>query len=369
MEQDFRGRLKQYGEGGPGTVQARPWGGQAMHPGRTNTLTDVAGLRVGHATDLERLTGTTVIFCEAGAVAGVDVRGSAPGTRETALLDPVHLVDRVHAVVLSGGSAFGLETAGGVMRVLARKGVGLPVGGGRVVPIVPAAILFDLGRGRVDRPPDADDGEAAVLAALTPAGRDAVPQGNVGAGTGAVAGGLKGGLGSASVVLEGVGTVAALVAVNALGLPCDPRTGELYARFLELEGEFGVGRPRSDDPGLPLPDPLRGPLEVGQQTTIGVVATDLPLTKTQATKVAQMAHDGLARALRPSHTMFDGDLLFALATGEGDPPDPQLLTRLGSAAADAVSRAVLHAILRAESDGPFQSYLDRLPTARRPGPR
>lgn len=336
-----------------------------MHPGRTNTLTDVAGLRVGHATDLERLTGTTVILCEAGAVAGVDVRGSAPGTRETALLDPVHLVERVHAVVLSGGSAFGLDAAGGVMRVLARRGVGLPVGPGRVVPIVPAAILFDLGRGQVDRPPGPEDGEAAALAALTPAGLEAVPQGNVGAGTGAVAGGLKGGVGSASVVLEGVGTVAALVAVNALGLPCHPQTGKLYARFLELDDEFGLGTVRPDDPGLPLPDPLEGPVAVGQQTTVGVVATDLPLTKAQATKVAQMAHDGLARALRPSHTMFDGDLLFALATGQGDPPDPQTLTRVGAAAADAVSRAVIHAVLRAESHGPFQSYLERLPSARK----
>lgn len=341
-----------------------------MHPGRTNTLTDVAGLRVGHATDLERLTGTTVVLCEAGAVAGVDVRGSAPGTRETALLDPVHLVERVHAVILSGGSAFGLDAAAGVMRVLARRGVGFPVGAGRVVPIVPAAILFDLGRGRVDRPPGPEDGEAAVLAALAPAGLEAVPQGNVGAGTGAVVGGfLKGGLGSASVVLEGVGTVAALVAVNALGLPCHPRTGELYARFLELGDEFGLGAVRPDDPGLPLPDPLEGPVELGRQTTIGVVATDLPLTKAQATKVAQMAHDGLARALRPSHTMFDGDVLFALATGQGDPPDPQTLTRVGAAAADAVSRAVIHAILRAESCGPFHSYLERLPSARRQSPR
>ncbi|MBO2518252.1 MAG: peptidase S58 family protein [Firmicutes bacterium] len=341
-----------------------------MHPGPTNTLTDVAGLRVGHATHRDRLTGTTVILCEEGAVAGVDVRGSAPGTRETALLDPVHLVERVHAVVLSGGSAFGLDAAGGVMEILAGRQVGFPVGGGRVVPIVPAAILFDLGRGAVDQPPGREDGAAAVQAALAPPGRGPVPQGNVGAGTGAVAGGLKGGVGSASVVLEGIGTVAALVAVNALGLPCDPRTGRLYARSLELGEEFGgLADPRPDDPGLPLPDPLEGPAVLGQQTTIGVVATDLPLTKAQATKVAQMAHDGLARALWPVHTPFDGDVLFALATGRGDPPVAPILTRVGAAAADAVSRAVIHAILHAESVGPYPSYLDRLPTARRRGGR
>ncbi|BAS29039.1 P1 family peptidase [Limnochorda pilosa] len=336
-----------------------------MHPGSTNSLTDVRGLKVGHATDLDRLTGTTVILCEAGAVAGVDVRGSAPGTREVALLDPVHLVERVHAVVLSGGSAFGLDAAGGVLRVLADRGVGLPVGSGRVVPIVPAAILFDLGRGRVDRPPGPDDGEAAVRAALAPSGAGPVPQGNVGAGTGAVVGGLKGGVGSASVVLADGATVAALVAVNALGLPCDPRTGEIYARFLELNGEFGGLRPpRPDEPALPLPDPMAGPFLAGSQTTLGVVATDAALSKPQAAKLAQMAHDGLARAIRPSHTMFDGDTFFALATGQGAAVDPAALSRLGAAAADAVSRAVIHAVLRAESVGSLRRYLDRFPTAR-----
>lgn len=337
-----------------------------MHPGRTNSLTDVRHLRVGHATDLRCLTGTTVVLCEHGAVAGVDVRGSAPGTRETALLDPVHLVERVHAVVLSGGSAFGLDAAGGVMRVLAARGIGLPVGPRRVVPIVPAAILFDLGRGAVDRWPGPADGEAAVEAALDDGGLGPVAQGNVGAGTGAVTGGLKGGIGSASAVVEGVGTVAALVAVNAAGSPWEPRTGELYARFLELDGEFGpdLRRPEPDDPGLPLPDPLAGTFLAGAQTTIGVVATDAALTKAQATKLAQMGHDGLARAIRPSHTMFDGDTLFALATGEGPPVDAAALTRLGAAAADALSRAVIHAVLKAASIGPFQSYLDRLATAR-----
>ncbi|MEM7222056.1 MAG: P1 family peptidase [Pseudomonadota bacterium] len=328
-------------------------------PGRHNALTDVAGLKVGHFSDPSAASGTTVVLCQPPAVAGVDVRGSAPGTRETDLLDPSNLVERVDAVVLSGGSVYGLATADGVVRWLAGQGRGFPLGDGQVAPIVPAAMLFDLGRGADFVPPvSADWGRQACEAA-----RDGpIPMGCVGAGTGACSGPLKGGLGSASLVLDSGLTVGAIVAVNSLGTTIDPASGQPWEIGQELAGEFGdLGRravrlPEAAAEGKP-----------GRNTTIGLVACDGRLTKAQARKVAQMAHDGLARAIRPAHTMFDGDALFALGTGakplpEADgffaAPEAPAINALGAAAADCMSRAVIHAMLAAESGAGATAFRD-----------
>ena len=283
-------------------------------------LTDVPGLRVGHFTDTRRPTGCTVVVAEGGAVCGVDVRGGAPGTRETDLLDPVNSVQQVHAVLLSGGSAFGLDAATGVVRYLEEKGIGFPVGVGKV-PIVPAAILFDLGLGDWKIRPDATAGyEAARAASAGP-----VAEGCVGAGAGATVGkmfgaaaAMKGGVGTASIRLPNGAVVAALVAVNANGDVVDPATGRTLAGVRTPDGKRLRGAVDAlvagETPGRPL---------VGQNTSIGVVATNVALTKTEATKVAQMAHDGLARAIRPVHTPWDGDALFALSAGavEARPAD------------------------------------------------
>ncbi|MGO4341811.1 P1 family peptidase [Pedococcus sp. 2YAF34] len=348
-----------------------------MRPGPTNTLTDVPGLRVGHATRTEPgwLTGTTVVLApDGGAVAGVDVRGGAPGTRETDLLDPRNLVDRVDAVVLTGGSALGLAAADGVLRRLFVAGRGWPMGEpGEVVPIVPAAVLFDLGRGGVfDHAPTAEDGAAAVDGAHA----GAVEQGCVGAGTGAKAGGLKGGVGSASAVLDDGTTVAALVVVNAIGDAVDPRSGELLAARHGLGDEFA----RLRAPDRAELDAARDraaaahaerPIRPGTATTIGVVATDATLTKAQCQKVAGLGHDGLARALHPVHTLLDGDTLFTLATGERPPPDLPGLHALMVAAGDCVTRAVGHAVLAATSVSngavDLRSYRDAFPSAVRMG--
>lgn len=298
------------------------------------TLTDVAGLTVGHWTDREAATGCTVVLCgEDGAVAGVDVRGSAPGTRETDLLDPVNAVQRIHAVVLSGGSAFGLDAATGVMRWLEGHGRGVEVGPCRV-PLVCAAVLFDLPVGRSDVRPDAVAGEAACNAASSAA----VPQGSVGAGTGATVGKLlgfeaatKSGVGSASLRLAGGITVAALVAVNAAGDVVDPASGCVLAGPRLPEGGFARTSAwlRDNPPRIGL----------GASTTLAVVATDAVLTKAEATKLAQMAHDGLARTIDPVHTMLDGDTVFALATGAlGSAGD---VTSIGAAAATVLAQAVL----------------------------
>ena len=330
-------------------------------PGPTNSLEDVAGLRVGHAQRVGPgwLTGTTVVLASPpGAVAGVDVRGGGPGTRETDLLDPRNLVERVQAVVLSGGSAFGLASADGVMRALAQDGQGLPVGPepGQVVPIVPAAIIFDLGRGGVfHNHPGPALGLKAYAAARRPGG--AAAQGCLGAGTGAVAGGLKGGVGGASVRLPSGATVAALAVVNALGSAVDPETGLLWAAPCGIAGEFDEMRRRAHpaevEPGSPeLP---------GLNTTVGVVATDAALTKAQCHKLAEAGQDGLARAIRPAHTMFDGDTVFGLSTaGEAGAAAPQALNLLLAAAADCFARAVGHAMLRATTTvtpaGRWRSY-------------
>jgi len=314
-------------------------------------LTAVAGLKVGHRTLEMRPTGCTVVLAEGGAVAGVDVRGSAPGTRETDLLNPLNLVDQVHAIVLSGGSAFGLDAASGVMRYLEERKIGFPTAYG-VVPIVPAAILFDLGVGDPKVRPGADCGYAAALSASS----GAVEEGNVGAGAGATVGkmtgmdrAMKGGIGSAAITLPDGLVVAALVAVNAYGDVIEPATGRVVAGVRTADGR-GLA-----DARVLLRAGAAQKKPIGENSTIGVVATNATLTKTQAAKVAQMAHDGLARAITPVHSLADGDTLFALATGtlagEAD------VSRVGALAAEAVSDAVLRAVRAARS-------LPGLPAAR-----
>lgn len=326
----------------------------ALRPGPTNSLVDVAGLRVGHCTRDEPgwLTGVTVVLApEGGAVAGVDVRGGGPGTRETDLLDPRNLVDRVHAVVLGGGSALGLAAVDGVMGALLDDGIGWPMGEpGHVVPIVPSAILFDLGRGGTwGNHPRAQDGRAAYASASP----SAVVQGCVGAGTGAKVGGLKGGIGSASVVLESGATVAALVALNAVGSAVDPTTGLPYAVGLGLGDELAhVGRPAAAELDAARARAEAEPASAGRPglaTTIGVIATDATLTKAQCQKMSGIGHDGYARALKPVHTLFDGDTLFTLATGDRPAPDPVEQTLLMEAGADCVARAIVQALLAASS--------------------
>ncbi len=297
----------------------------------------LAGLKIGHFTDTRRATGCTVVLVEPGAVCGVEVRGAAPGTRETDLLAPGALVEQVHAVLLTGGSGFGLDAAGGVMRWLEERGRGFAVGPMRV-PIVPAAVLFDLWIGDARIRPDAAAGHAACASAT-----DAPPeQGNVGAGAGATVGKLfgferamKGGFGTAAITSGGV-TVAALVAVNAVGDVIDPSTGEPLAGARTRDGRHLLGSLRALERGeLPSPTPA------GSATTIGVVATDAVLTKAQANRLASLAHNGIARCVNPI-TMADGDTLFALATGTSG--QPASMTVLGALAAEAVSRAVLSAI-------------------------
>lgn len=312
--------------------------GLVMAQQRNDSLTAVAGLKVGHHTLGERPTGCTVVLAESGAVAGVDVRGSAPGTRETDLLDPVNLVDKVHAVVLTGGSAFGLDAASGVVRYLDEKGVGFSTPYG-AVPIVPAAVIFDLGLGDPRIRPTADCGYTAAKAA----NGASVQEGNIGAGAGATIGksggakrAMKGGLGSAAIRTPGGLVVAALVIVNAFGDVVDPSTGRTIAGVRTEDGG-GLADVRTllrAGAGTDRP--------FGQSTTIGVVATNATLTKTEATKVAQMAHDGLARAVVPAHTMFDGDTLFALATGER--AGPADVTAIGALAAEVVADAIVRAV-------------------------
>ncbi|MEU4033233.1 P1 family peptidase [Streptomyces collinus] len=325
-----------------------------------DALTDVAGLRVGHATRTGegRLTGTTVVLApEGGAVAAVDVRGGGPGTKETDALDPRNVVQRVDAVVLTGGSAYGLDAASGVMAWLEEHGRGVRVGPdpAHVVPVVPAACVFDLGRGGDFRArPDAATGRAAVEDAAAGAPGAAVPEGCVGAGTGAVAGRLKGGVGTASTVLGSGVTVAALVVVNSAGAVADPETGALYGEFFQgrvtypEQGVHEAARRRLDEVASRNPVP---PLN----TTLAVVATDADLTKAQAQKMAGTAHDGIARAVRPVHLLHDGDTVFALATGARPlgTTDPSALNEILAAGADLVTRAIVRAVRAAEPvEGP-----------------
>ena len=320
-----------------------------------------------------------MILAGAGAVAGVDVRGSAPGTRETELLAPVNAIEKIHAIVLAGGSAFGLDAASGVMRWLDERGIGTPIGPARgegalargpvIVPIVPAAILFDLWIGDASIRPDADAGYAACEAAS----RDAPAEGNVGAGAGASIGKLfgidramKGGLGTASIEVDGI-TVAALVAVNAMGDVIDPATGATVAGARSADGTRLTGSMRALRAGE-LPAHLRLETEPGAATTIAVVATDAVLTKAEATKVAQMAHDGLARSINPVHTMGDGDVVFALATGASG--KRAATTLVGALAAEVLAEAVLRGVRAAHGIG--GAGLPNLPAARdlaaSPGP-
>lgn len=311
-------------------------------PNERGAITDVAGIKVGHFTDSRRPTGCTVILCEEGAVGGVDVRGAAPGTRETDLLDPINTVQQVHAVVLSGGSAFGLDTASGVVRYLEERNIGFDVRVARV-PIVPAAILFDLGVGDPKIRPDAEAGYKAAKAATT----KTPEEGNIGAGAGATVGKLfgmkramKGGIGTASIKLDDGKsslTVGAIVAVNAVGDVIDPATGKVIAGARTEDGKALLGSMNAILRGEQLPPSLGG-----TATTIGVVATDVKLDKMQATKVAQMAHDGLARTINPIHTASDGDAIFALATGRSS--RPANVTLIGALAAEAMAQAVVRAV-------------------------
>lgn len=312
-------------------------------------ITSVPGIRVGHYTDAEHGTGCTVVLCDTPAVGGVDVRGSAPGTTGTDALRPTGLVSEVHAVLLSGGSAFGLEAVAGVMRYLEERGIGLKFGGA-LIPIVPAAILFDLGVVTPLVRPGAREGYAACQNAS----RD-VQEGSVGAGTGATVGKLlgiaravKGGIGTASLDLGQGVVVGALMAVNAVGGVHDPDTGQVVAGPRDLEGRGmldSMALLASPDfvprPGVPL-----------HNTTIGVVATSARLTREQASKLAAVAHDGIAMAVRPAHTMSDGDTVFALATGAAPGPgDSTGMTRLCSAAALCVARAILSGVRKATGIG------------------
>lgn len=305
-----------------------------------NALTDVPGIRVGHVTHTEGMTGCTVVLCPPeGAVGGVDQRGGSPGTRETDLLRPMHAVERVHAILLAGGSAFGLDAAAGVVRWLEEHGIGFDTRIAKV-PIVPAAILFDLDVGRAGIRPDAEMGYAACEAATD----GPIAEGRVGAGTGCTVGKVFGpgkaspaGLGTASVYLGGGLWVAALIAVNAFGDVIDPRTGQILAGTHALTGS-GLADTQATMRGTVGKTILRF---AGQNhTVIGVVATNARLSKEGANKVAQMAHDGLARAIRPAHTMFDGDTLFALATGKRR-ADVNLV---GAYAADMVAEAIVRAV-------------------------
>ncbi len=332
-------------------------------------ITDIPGLRVGHDTNFEAATGCTVILCDWPAVGGVDVRGGAPATRETDLLRPHYMMQEVHAIVLTGGSAFGLDSASGVMRYLETQGVGYAVGESRV-PIVPAAAILDLGIGRADIRPDAAAGARACQAATN----GPVQQGNVGAGTGATVGkflglpqAMKGGLGSASASLPDGTLIGALVAVNAGGDVRDPETQRILAGTRHPSGQgflfdspAVIAAPTGPDaesapagetpaPGIAPDTPLLA------NTAIAVIATNAVLTKTDANIIARMAHDGLALAIRPAHTPFDGDTIFVLGMGrpaqgaKATPLSPIELSMLGAAAAQTLARAVVKAILAAES--------------------
>jgi len=306
------------------------------------SLTSISGLHIGHAQNEEALTGCTVILCEQGVVGGIDQRGGAPGTRETDALHPLHLVEKVHAIVLAGGSAFGLDAASGVVRYLEERGVGFDVRVAKV-PIVPAAILFDLGIGSAKIRPDAEMGYQACLNATS----DPPAEGNVGAGTGATVGKIlgiqhatKSGIGTAAIEIGDGLIVGAIAAVNAFGDVVDPVTGQIIAGAWSKEGGFADS--------MEVMKRLAGRSVLtfarGENTVIGVVATNAQLTKEQTNKVAQMAQDGLARAVRPAHTMLDGDTIFALATGE-KPADVNIV---GAFAAEAFAQAVVRAVRMAK---------------------
>ena len=318
----------------------------SLHLASAGAITRVAGIEVGHFTDTRRPTGCTVILTREGAVGGVDVRGAAPGTRETDLLAPGNLVERVHGIMLAGGSAWGLAATEGAMRWLEERGIGMDVRFG-TLPIVPAAVLFDLPLGDARIRPDAAAGYAACAAAS----RNVPAEGNVGAGSGALVGKLfglehamKGGIGNASVRVNGI-TVGAIVACNALGDVLDPDTAQVVAGARTPDG-----RALRDTRRALLAGELPRTLLAGTNTTLGVIATDAQLTKEQAHRLAIAAQAGLARAINPVHTMSDGDTLFTLATGRVPlTDDTPGMTVLGAMAAEAVARATLRAVQAAQS--------------------
>jgi L-aminopeptidase/D-esterase-like protein len=325
--------------------------------GRKNLITDVSGILVGQAEDDGARTGVTVVLAESPCAASVDIRGGAPGSREVALLDAGMLVERIDAIVLAGGSAFGLDAAAGVMDALAAAGRGFAVGEARV-PIVPAANLFDLefpGRRHwTGEPPHRTLGRRAVAAA----GPD-FALGNAGAGLGAKAGQLKGGIGSASCALRDGAAVGAIVAVNSCGAAVRPDCGRFWAAELALPGEI-PRQPELPEANVDVEDFSSCAAAIaGANTTLAVVATDRGLDKSGCRRLAIMAQDGLARAIRPAHTPFDGDTVFALATGEGLPVAPAELLRLGHAAADCLARAVMRALVAAAPLGAYPSWRER----------
>ncbi|MET0864572.1 MAG: P1 family peptidase [Nakamurella sp.] len=381
-------------------------------PGRHNALIDVPGIRVGHHTVIGDgyLTGTTVVLApDGGMTAGVDIRGGGPATHETDLLAPTASVERIHALVLTGGSAFGLATCTGVMNDLARAGIGLPVGpaAGEVVPLVPGAALFDLGRGGdFTARPTLEFGSLALQAAQADGSESAsgpppaqaagqqpgididtrtragALQGSIGAGAGAVVSNLKGGIGTASVLLPGVGTVAALVALNAAGSPVDDRAGSLLGAHLLLPAD-GTPPEVPDEAAraalrtatAPRPPRTAFSAEAGTtgdtsplgHTTLVVVATDATLSKAQCAKMAAVAQNGLARAVNPVHTMFDGDIVFGLATGSADQPDLLGFHQITVAAADVVTRSIVRAVLAGQhtttAAGDWPAYVDVINSA------
>jgi len=317
-----------------------------------NSITDIPGLRVGHAQDEQALTGCTVVLCEGGAIGGVDQRGGAPGTRETDAMHPMHLVNEVHAIVLAGGSAFGLDAATGVVRYLEERGVGFDVRVARV-PIVPAAILFDLGIGDSNVRPDAEMGYKACINASA----DPPAEGNIGAGMGATvgkilgpAGAMKSGIGTASLEIGSGVIVGAIVAVNVFGDVIDPKTGKIVAGARVVQkGPIKVGKGPYFADTLFVMESLIGRTMLGfasrENTAIGIVATNAKLNKEQINKVAQMAQDGLARTVCPAHTMLDGDTIFALATGDKKAD----VNIVGAFGAEVFAQAVMRAVWTAES--------------------
>jgi len=329
---------------------------------RANSITDVPGLRVGHAQDMEALTGCTVVLCEEGAVGGVDQRGGAPGTRETDALHPMHLVQQLHAVVLSGGSAFGLDAASGAVRYLEERGVGFDVRVAKV-PIVPAAVIFDLGIGRADLRPDASMGYQACLNASS----DPPAQGNVGAGAGATVGkilgmgqAMKAGMGCASMDIGKGVVVGAIVAVNAFGDIIDPQNNQIIAGARTYnQGVLRIGSGEYFADTLHVMKTMLGrtTLKFASRgaTIIGVVATNARLNKEQVNKMAQMAQDGLARTVRPAHTMLDGDTIFALSTGRRNAD----VNIVGAFAAEAFAQAILNAVYAAQPIAGMPSASER----------
>jgi L-aminopeptidase/D-esterase-like protein len=337
-------------------------------PGKRNLITDVAGISVGHAEDLAVRTGVTVILTERPVAAAADIRGGAPGTSETDTLDPVNLVGAVDAITLSGGSVYGLEAASGIVAWLGARGRGFRLrADAPPAPIVPGAIIFDLANGgdkqwRADAPY-----RALAIAAAERAAAD-FALGNAGAGFGATAGMYKGGTGSASIVTGGGFTVGALAIVNSLGSPIIPHTDVFWAFPYECDGEFGGRRlpPDFQQVDAALPPDMKRPPQAGANTTLVVVATDAELSRIELKRLAIMASDGVARAIRPVHTPFDGDIVFALATGGRAiaEPRPFALVELGNAAADCLARAIARGVYEAESLGTMHSYRDLSATGR-----